>query len=271
MAEEKIVDMTKGVYRRVYAGFVSGRRLCSVSIGAEAWFWRLNATADDFGNRPADPCLMADAAGRRALAPKQVAEWTQELLGAGLIEEYEVAGDSYLHIVGFEDNQPAGKNGRRIQRHPAPSEGVPVNPGESKAIRVFSGRVQPPNPNPNPNPIPIPIPTAPGAGVVDPFVRFWKAYPRKVGKHEARKAWDKAGASKDIDRVLRMIRLLKESPDWFEKEIQFIPHPSTWINQRRWEDDDPPRAEILGPRKSPQEIAELVEFLQKGATNAPQA
>lgn len=104
-----------------------------------------------------------------------------------------------------------------------------------------------------------------------PFDRFWKAYPRKVGKHEARKAWDKAGAAKDIDRVLRMIRLLKESPDWFEKEIQFIPHPSTWINQRRWEDDDPPRAEILGPRKSPQEIAELVEFLQKGAPNAPQA
>lgn len=99
-------------------------------------------------------------------------------------------------------------------------------------------------------------------GEGSPFDRFWAAYPRKVGKHKAREAWQKHKADGAIDDVLRMIRLLRDSPDWFQKEIKFIPHPATWINGRRWEDDDPERAEILGPRKTPEEIEAVLDVIR---------
>jgi hypothetical protein len=33
------VDMTKGMYRRIYSGFLNGKRINAVSEGAENWFW----------------------------------------------------------------------------------------------------------------------------------------------------------------------------------------------------------------------------------------
>ena len=60
------VDLTRGSYRRVYAGFIAGKRICKLSMLAEAFFWRLHAVADDFGNCVGDPALLAQqTAGRR--------------------------------------------------------------------------------------------------------------------------------------------------------------------------------------------------------------
>lgn len=130
-----VIDMTRGVYRRVYSGFITGKRLCSVSIEAEAWFWRLYVLADDFGNLAAEPVILRNhAAGLRDIAVAQSEAWIGELAEANLITVYECAGDRYIHFAHFEDLQPAPRNGRRIQRCPKPdgaSGGIRGNPGES--------------------------------------------------------------------------------------------------------------------------------------------
>jgi hypothetical protein len=138
MNEDNRADMTRGLYRRIYAGFITGRRICEISLQAEAWFWRINAVADDFGNTMADPMLLRNAtAGRRGgVTVEQVQELVGELITAGLVILYEAAGESYLHIVDFIERQPGGRNGRRIQRHPTPEEGDSVNPDASKGIPV---------------------------------------------------------------------------------------------------------------------------------------
>lgn len=66
------------------------------------------------------------------------------------------------------------------------------------------------------------------------FNVFWTAYPRKVAKPAAMKTWlrikpDDALTKSIIDAIKRQ-RLC-------DKEIQFVPHPATWLNQRRWEDE----------------------------------
>ena len=73
------------------------------------------------------------------------------------------------------------------------------------------------------------------------FDRFWIAYPRKVGKADAKKAWIKA--KPDIDRVIYALTWQVNSQDWTKDGGAFIPHPSTYINQGRW-DDEP--SEIRG-------------------------
>lgn len=133
MAEqmETVTDLTKGVYRRLYSGFTKGQRINKLSLSAEAWFWRVLATVDDFGNGDADPDLCRDAtAGRRKVTTRQVSEWLGEMRTVGLLQFYTVKSEPYLHVIGFEITQPAGKNGRRIRRYPSPdeSEGIQDNP-----------------------------------------------------------------------------------------------------------------------------------------------
>lgn len=122
MADE-VTDLTRGVYRRLYSGFIRGQRINKLSLEAEAWFWRVLATVDDFGNSDADPDLCRDVtAGRRKVTARQVAAWLEEMRSVGLITLYSAKSELYLHVTGFEVTQPAGKNGRRIRRYPCPDE-----------------------------------------------------------------------------------------------------------------------------------------------------
>ncbi|MER6942525.1 hypothetical protein ABT294_00755 [Nonomuraea sp. NPDC000554] len=73
------------------------------------------------------------------------------------------------------------------------------------------------------------------------FDAFWKIYPRKVGKTEARKSWDKAvkkGA--DPDRVIEGARSYARDPHRMANDIQYTAHPSTWLNHGRWDDEAAP-------------------------------
>lgn len=71
------------------------------------------------------------------------------------------------------------------------------------------------------------------------FDRFWTAYPRKVGKKAAKKAYKaalKAGMP-GIDCLVNAICIQKESAQWKKENGQYIPLPTTWLNQGRWEDE----------------------------------
>jgi len=118
-------DITKGFYKRIYAGFIKSHKVNQLSIGGEAWFWRVLAVADDFGNTHAEPLLVHQATvGRRTgVTAEMIAGWLEEMHEVGLIQFYaDESGDKYLHIIGHEELQPAGKNGKRVKRFPIPDE-----------------------------------------------------------------------------------------------------------------------------------------------------
>ena len=72
------------------------------------------------------------------------------------------------------------------------------------------------------------------------FDRFWSVYPRHVAKQNARKEFDKANVDETLlQTMLTAIEKSKRSEQWTKDNGQFIPHPSTWIHQKRWEDDLP--------------------------------
>jgi uncharacterized protein YdaU (DUF1376 family) len=73
--------------------------------------------------------------------------------------------------------------------------------------------------------------------ILSDFDEFWSLYPKKIGKNAARKSWNKI--KPNIEAVIQALTWQKQSKQWFEKGGQFIPNPSTWINQHRW-DDEPP-------------------------------
>ncbi|HOX22260.1 MAG TPA: hypothetical protein PLL10_02255 [Elusimicrobiales bacterium] len=65
------------------------------------------------------------------------------------------------------------------------------------------------------------------------FETFWQAYPRKVGKAAALKRWKTQ--KPPLTEVLKALELQRACGQW--QDISLIPHPETWINKRRWEDD----------------------------------
>ncbi len=75
------------------------------------------------------------------------------------------------------------------------------------------------------------------------FESFWAAYPRKVAKPEGLKAFFRALkriTGPDPPSVI-MTGLQAHLPVWAETEPGFVPNPSTWLNQDRFNDRPEPR------------------------------
>lgn len=69
------------------------------------------------------------------------------------------------------------------------------------------------------------------------FDAFWSAYPRKTAKPEAVKAFARLKPDEKLLAVLlAAIARQRVSPQWTKDRGEFIPHPATWLNGRRWED-----------------------------------
>jgi len=72
----------------------------------------------------------------------------------------------------------------------------------------------------------------------DGFKAFWSAYPRKVKKQAALAEFAKLAPDPALQAaMLAAIELAGRSHDWTKDGGRFIPHPSTWLHGRRWEDE----------------------------------
>lgn len=69
------------------------------------------------------------------------------------------------------------------------------------------------------------------------FEEFWAVYPKKVGKQDARRVFKKVKA--DVHVLIDAVNAQKKSQQWQRDGGQYIPNPSTWLNQGRWEDELP--------------------------------
>ena len=70
------------------------------------------------------------------------------------------------------------------------------------------------------------------------FAAFWERYPKKQNKVLAKTAWEKIDPDDALlQRILSAIDRQKQWPSWQTEEGRYIPSPSSWLNQRRWEDE----------------------------------
>lgn len=74
------------------------------------------------------------------------------------------------------------------------------------------------------------------------FNRFYDRYPVHKGRKDAIKAWDKLKPSYDLCVVMSAALERDICSAQWQRDKQFIPHPSTWLNGRRWEDEEEPPA-----------------------------
>lgn len=98
---------------------------------------------------------------------------------------------------------------------------------------------------------PSPIPRAKPSKKVDDnlakelFFRFYEAYPRHDSKQTAllrfvsvmRQCKSDEERRNLFDVMMQSLERFKKSEQWLKENGKYIPMPSTWLNQRRWEDE----------------------------------
>jgi len=82
------------------------------------------------------------------------------------------------------------------------------------------------------------------------FDIFYSAYPRKVSGRLALKTFKNLKPNyKLLEIILEDIKYRKTTSAW-KGDIEYIPHPSTYLNRKRWEDEDKGRPPVK-PKPKP--------------------
>lgn len=69
------------------------------------------------------------------------------------------------------------------------------------------------------------------------FLKFWNLYPKKTGKGDALKSWKKLKVGTSLlARILKSVEEHISSDQWKKDKGRYIPNPSTFLNQRRFDD-----------------------------------
>lgn len=230
-------------------------KLSSVSDQAALlWTWLL-AHVNSWGQMDGSPgTVRARVVPRRAWSEEEVGDFLGELHTAGLLIMYTLPGNSgklpelpdtfpgnlkhpnkLLLVTNWEKYQRLDRRAQ-VPEFPMPTESFRENPGVSGKLPLTRKEVELKGSEQKGTEKKKSI-RASGAILWPPdFIKFWNSYPRKAGKGAALKAWAKV--QKEGIATETILTALK-SQHLETREIQYIPHPATWLNQRRWEDESP--------------------------------
>ena len=188
---------------------------------------------DDYGRGDARPAIIKGSCFpfRDRMTNKDIEKGLADLAGAGCVGLYKVDGKPYLYFPNWEQHQRVRQ---KVSKCPSPEErdeeiqsaaSCGELPQNAARIQNPEYRIQNPNPESGNNA---------RTRAEGDFEQFWKAYPRKEGKQNAKTAFEKVAVSLDV--LIGAIEMQKKTAQWTKDNGQFIPHPATWLNGKRWED-----------------------------------
>lgn len=160
------------------------------------------------------------------------------LLHAGLWEQRD--GGYYVHD--YPDYQPLKRDVlalRELKSSAGRKGGLASAQAHAQAhAQAESKQSTKQKSTPNPNPKRTNIRTFRQAEP-DGFAAFWSHYPRHTHRKAAVQAWVKLspGAELQAAMIHAIAHQKRTLTAW--QEFERIPHPATWINGRRWEDEIP--------------------------------
>jgi hypothetical protein len=208
--------------RSIKPDFWTDEKITECSLSARLLFIGTWNFADDRGNLPRSTKKL-----KMQIFPGDDIDCeplVQELIDHGLLIEYSVNGEKFLHIKGFlkhqKINRPS-KNGLVPEYSESAHETLTESSltekekEKEKEKKISSGKPDVP------------------AG----FAQFWAEWPntdRKVAKAKCLERWRKAGLEACAEAIIADVRRNKATNrQWLGG---YEPAPLTYLNQRRWED-----------------------------------
>lgn len=192
--------------------------------------------ADDMGRGDARPSIIKGRVFplRDRITNKDIDIALHGLAAKGCVSLYTVGGKPYFWFPTWGKHQ-------RIRdskaKYPSPEEAdISKETGTCDNSQKFAASCG--ESPPKSNPIQSESESESNPNITrDAFDVFWDAYPRKVGKSSARKAFSRVKA--DLNTLISSVERQKGSDQWKRDGGRYIPNPATWLNQGRWEDELP--------------------------------
>lgn len=266
--------------RNIKPGFYQNDQLAECSVWARLIFPGLWMLADREGRLEDRPARL-----KATLLPYD-AQNVDKLLGElhlrGFIRRYQIGGSKYIQIVNFCKHQnphikepastipappPGGadtgpdwdESGARTGQEPdANSSG----PADSLLPLTSSLLPHPESPIPHPDSL---TPSTPETGP-DGFDTFWQAWPKKVARSAAMRAWKKLRPSHELQAtILADVAERADSEDWTKEARRYMPHASSYLAGHRWEDERPTGRHHFADKVA----ANAAEFVNAGGNHDP--
>ena len=170
---------------------------------------------------------------KTGLSKKSILNARNQLAQRGYISLKTRSGKSSEYcLISFEndaDEQPTRQHFATLK---GTHEGTPKGTHEGTPKGTPKGTIHKLNETKENKTKPLPPSFPPGG-----FERFWEAYPLKKAKPVALKAFTKLNPDDALlEAMLGAIDSQRMSEQWRRDGGKYIPHPATWLNQRRWED-----------------------------------
>lgn len=187
---------------------------------------------DDYGRGSADPEILRGVVftRRKGITEDQISQGLYTLANNGMINLYEVDGESYFCFPNWEKHQQVRA---KKSKFPAPdSNGYQMISDDSICPRNPIQYESNTNPNTNTNPTRT---RAREDEQDDGFTAFWNAYPRKSG--DIRQAFMAYLHAIDLGATPEMLtEAIKAQTDGVTPEdLHFLPSAEKWLRNRGWE------------------------------------
>jgi hypothetical protein len=201
------------------------RKLAKISPFAALLFTWIIPHTDDGGNMAGDSeTVKALVIPARPENVKDVEKAIDDLVEIGLLDRYTVNLNPFVHVIQSEKHQtlrldraqwiyPAWPKGDGNQtattRQPSAAEGK-GREGKGKEDKSYTSA----------------------------FETFWSLYPRKVAKVKAFQSWKHIKPNESLaKKIMTALEAHCASDSWKKEDGRYIPHPTTWLNQERWDDE----------------------------------
>ena len=212
--------------------------LNELSAFQEVMFYRLLVNCDDFGRMDARPkILAAKLFPLKDIRVNQIEDGLRALALAELVTLYTVDGKPFLQMSTWERHQQIRA---KKSKYPAPESSLLTMDSACNQLISDDSKCAR-NPIQSESESESESKTKTERARLDAaFERFWAAYPRKTDKKDAKKAFFRLKPDEGLlNLLLAAIEKQKKSAQWAEEGGRFVPHPSTWLNGCRWEDELP--------------------------------
>ena len=223
--------------RIVKPEFWDDQRLSSISFQARLTYIGIWNFCDDYGVTKASALWLKSRIFPYddKLNMRDFKRWVAELVELRRIVEFTASGEVFYFIPNFRKHQvinrpsktrypepPADILEHSRSTHGALTDEIEVEVEVEREIENKRARARE------------------GEGSGSDFDVFWQAYPKKVGKQDARKAWGRAnGTRPPTEAIVERLTQLKKSKQWNKDGGQYVPNPATWINRGGWDDELP--------------------------------
>jgi hypothetical protein len=228
MARGRIISRTLGTSRRFASLQKTAGKLAEF---AQALYPQVVVYTDDHGREHGDAFTIKHAVWPTSHRSEDEFDRALNAMHeSGLITRYEINGVIYLQVNDFDAHQH-GLHKRRESK-------FPEFPGTSGNTPEILRRNEPETNRTEPETNLTPARRE--EDELADFNLFYAAYPRKVKKPDAVKAWQQVAPTKaEVHLILAAIARARASPQWSKNGGEFIPYPATWLRARQWEDQAP--------------------------------